>query len=268
MHQSPRTRRLRNDLVVLERLRSESSVFRFIAHGDPPHQYMISFNGKGLCRDHGRIEVFENHRIEIKLGASYPRTVPEIRWITPIYHPNIAENGMVCLGGYGAHWVPSVQLDDLCMILWDMLRYRNFDPESAYNRDAARWTKHQSRFHFPIDGRSLRDRLTERNGVDPASTTELSASGSQVDASSPTVFHAALPATNSEQSRSGLLVETSSTTPPRAAPPPEVDLHTQLGNFRNFIEALERHRNAAVRRRSHFRRLASIRRLVDRFLRP
>ena len=27
---------------------------------------------------------------------------------------------MVCLGGYGTHWVPSVQLDELCMMLWDM----------------------------------------------------------------------------------------------------------------------------------------------------
>ncbi len=55
-----------------------------------------------------------------KLGSSYPRTVPEIRWLTPIYHPNISEIGMVCLGGYGTHWVPSVQLDELCIMLWDM----------------------------------------------------------------------------------------------------------------------------------------------------
>ena len=55
------------------------------------------------------------HHVEIKLGSSYPRTMPEIRWLTPIYHPNISEIGMVCLGGYGTHWVPSVQLDELCV---------------------------------------------------------------------------------------------------------------------------------------------------------
>ena len=48
MYQSPRIRRLHNDLAALERLRSESSVFRFTAHGDPPQQYRISFQGQRL----------------------------------------------------------------------------------------------------------------------------------------------------------------------------------------------------------------------------
>ena len=121
MYQSPRIRRLRNDLAALERLRSESSVFRFSTAGDPPHQYHILFQGKGLWRDRGKVKILDHHRVEIKLGASYPRTMPEIRWVTPIYHPNISEIGMVCLGGYGTHWVPSVQLDELCIMLWDMV---------------------------------------------------------------------------------------------------------------------------------------------------
>ena len=90
------------------------------ATGDPPQHYRILFQGKGLWRDRGKVKILEKHRVEIKLGASYPRTMPEIRWLTPIYHPNISEIGMVCLGGYGTHWVPSVQLDELCMMLWDM----------------------------------------------------------------------------------------------------------------------------------------------------
>ena len=57
--------------------------------------------------------------------------------MTPIYHPNISEIGMVCLGGYGTHWVPSVQLDELCVMLWDMLRYHNYDIRSPYNRESA-----------------------------------------------------------------------------------------------------------------------------------
>ena len=105
-----------------------------------------------------------DHRIEIKLGASYPRTMPEIRWITPIYHPNISEIGMVCLGGYGTHWVPSVQLDELCNMLWDMARYHNYDIRSPYNRDAALWVASQTKFLFPTDPRPLRD-LRAANGT-------------------------------------------------------------------------------------------------------
>jgi ubiquitin-protein ligase len=157
MHESPRIRRLRNDLAALERLQSESSVFRFKAHGSPPHHYIIHMKGKSLWRARGQVHAHDSHRIEIKLGASYPRTIPEIRWITPIYHPNISEIGMVCLGGYGTHWVPSVQLDELCNMLWDMARYHNYDIRSPYNRDAALWVAGQTTFLFPTDPRPLRD---------------------------------------------------------------------------------------------------------------
>jgi ubiquitin-protein ligase len=171
MYQTPRLRRLRNDLAALERLRSESSVFRFTAQGNPPQQYHILFQGKGLWRDHGKVKVHETHRVEIKLGASYPRTMPEIRWMTPVYHPNISEIGMVCLGGYGTHWVPSVQLDELCTMLWDMLRYHNYDIRSPYNRDAALWVASQTMFLFPTDSRPLRDLRAALGRVAPANAS-------------------------------------------------------------------------------------------------
>jgi ubiquitin-protein ligase len=157
MYQSPRMRRLRNDLAALERLQSDSSVFRFTSVGDPPQHYRLLFLGRGLWRDRGKVRMLEKHHVEIKLGSSYPRTIPEIRWLTPVYHPNISEIGMVCLGGYGTHWVPSVQLDELCTMLWDMLRYHNYDIRSPYNRDAALWVAQQQTFRFPTDERPLRD---------------------------------------------------------------------------------------------------------------
>ncbi len=157
MHESPRLRRLHSDLAALERLRDESSVLRFRASGKPAHHYTIELKGKSLARVRSRITVVDTHQIEIKLGASYPRTMPELRWLTPIYHPNISEIGMVCLGGYGTHWVPSLNLDELCGMLWDMARYHNYDVRSPYNRDAALWVAHQSTFAFPLDPRPLRD---------------------------------------------------------------------------------------------------------------
>jgi ubiquitin-protein ligase len=159
-------RRLRNDLTALERLRSESSVFRFTAQGNPPQKYLILLRGKSLWRDRGKVRSHQEHRVEIKLGASYPRTMPEIRWITPIYHPNISEIGMVCLGGYGTHWVPSLQLDELCNMLWDMARYHNYDIRSPYNREAALWATGQTTFLFPTDSRPLRDLRAAMGRVD------------------------------------------------------------------------------------------------------
>jgi ubiquitin-protein ligase len=156
-YQSPQTRRLRSDLAAMERLRSESSILEFRTHGNPVQRYIVEFRGKSLAREKGKVVPRNHHEVEIKLGASYPRTMPELRWLTPIYHPNISEIGLVCLGGYGTHWVPSLQLDELCVMLWDMARYHNYDVRSPYNREAALWAANQTGFQFPIDARPLRN---------------------------------------------------------------------------------------------------------------
>ena len=44
-------------------------------------------------------------------------------------------------------------------MLWDMIRYENYDVESPYNREAAMWAREQSDFRLPLDDRSLRNRV-------------------------------------------------------------------------------------------------------------
>ena len=190
-YESPRIRRLRSDLAALERLRAESSVFTFRPAGTPPQQYLISFAGKSLARERGKVTTRDHHQVEIKLGASYPRTMPEVRWLSPIYHPNISEIGMVCLGAYGTHWVPSLALDELCMMLWDMARFQNYDIRSPYNREAAQWAANQSTFRFPVDVRPLRDSRAALGRVESAPPSgghtglEASAAGIALDDDEP-----------------------------------------------------------------------------------
>lgn len=168
MDDSPRNRRLRSDLASMERLRDESSVLKFRADGRTTQRYLVEFLGKSLARGRGQVVITERHQVEIKLGASYPRTMPEIRWLTPIYHPNISEIGMVCLGGYGTHWVPSLNLEELVGMLWDMARYHNYDVRSPYNRDAALWVASQTIYTFPVDHRPIRDLRAPLGRVEPA----------------------------------------------------------------------------------------------------
>ncbi|CAN5675313.1 hypothetical protein BH23PLA1_BH23PLA1_06670 [soil metagenome] len=156
-YESPHTRRLKTDLTAMERLRAESSVLRFKTSGDPPQRYFIEFLGQSLARERGKVRIQDRHQVEIKLGSAYPRTMPELRWLSPIYHPNISEIGLVCLGGYGTHWVPSLHLDELVTMLWDMARFHNYDLRSPYNREAALWAANQTTFAFPTDHRPLRD---------------------------------------------------------------------------------------------------------------
>lgn len=158
---TPRLRRLQSDLKAMQQLQSESTILHFTAHGDLPEAYTIWFLGRGMMRgeNSGPIEIQERHEVSIRLGAGYPRMMPEIRWKSPIFHPNISGNGSVCLGGYGTYWVPSLTLDELCHMLWDMIRYENYDETSPYNREAALWAKTQSSHELPLDPRPLRDRL-------------------------------------------------------------------------------------------------------------
>ena len=161
MRESPRLRRLRSDRVALEKLQSESTIFQFSASGNPPDFYQVRFNGRGLWRPQptANVQMHDRHEVHVKLGASYPRMMPEIAWKTPIFHPNISASGVVCLGGYGTYWVPSLTLDELCTMLWDMIRFENYDEKSPYNREAAGWIKNQEEFRMPLDTRPLRDRL-------------------------------------------------------------------------------------------------------------
>lgn len=166
MRRSPRERRLAADYNAMVELRSQSSILEFETRGNPIAHYYIKFQGIGLeSPSKGRVELRDRHEIIVELGAAYPRMIPNLQWKTPIFHPNISANGVVCLGGYGTHWVPSLTLDELCNMLWDMIRYKNFDTESPYNRDAAYWAKQQTQFSFPLDRRQLRDRVSGQQNL-------------------------------------------------------------------------------------------------------
>lgn len=143
----------------MQRLQGESSILQFVTTVDPPDHYLVKFHGMGIWRSEAasRVEIRHVHEVRIILGAGYPRMMPELHWQSPIFHPNVSASGIVCLGGYGTHWVPSLSLDELCEMLWDMVRYKNFDPGSPYNREAAMWVRSQAEYLLPIDPRSLRN---------------------------------------------------------------------------------------------------------------
>jgi ubiquitin-protein ligase len=163
---TPRVRRLKADADAMKLLKENSTIVDFQAHGDPAERYLITLKGKGLLRksEADPVEIAEVHRVEIRLGIDYPRSRPDLQWLTAIYHPNISAVGAVCLGGYSTNWVPSLGLAELSEMLWDMVRYANYDPKSAYNYAAGRWSETQTQYDFPLDPRDLRDRMTRTIG--------------------------------------------------------------------------------------------------------
>jgi len=75
-----------------------------------------------------------------------------MRWLTPIFHPNINEEGTwVCVDV----WWPSKFLDDLCIMLGRMIQYKNYNPHNPLRGDAAKWAIEYAHL-LPVDKRPLR----------------------------------------------------------------------------------------------------------------
>ncbi|MHA1753990.1 MAG: ubiquitin-conjugating enzyme family protein [Candidatus Odinarchaeia archaeon] len=74
-------------------------------------------------------------KIQIKLTRSYPFEPPEVKFLTPIWHPNIDLNGRICVGILGKDWTPTLNLVGVIETIRNLLNYPN--PNDPLNRDAA-----------------------------------------------------------------------------------------------------------------------------------
>ena len=83
--------------------------------GDPPEKYLIRYTCRGVEGINGGNQpIFrEQHDVTIYLHAEYPLKQPQLKWMTPIFHPNIHITGAVCIGA----WWPAKTLDELLLTL-------------------------------------------------------------------------------------------------------------------------------------------------------
>ena len=110
----------------------------------------------------GNPKYAEFHQVEIYLHSQYPQRWPGMKWMTPIWHPNINHlNGTVCIDA--AWWTASRSLDRLVIMLGEMLQWKNFHddptkPPFPWDADAARWSREYRKKNpnaFPLDKREL-----------------------------------------------------------------------------------------------------------------
>jgi hypothetical protein len=168
VEQSPRYRRLRGDHERMVELAARSDLIRFEARpehpGWPPERYLLTLHCKGIAGvdRQGRPRLSEHHQVEIYLHSQYPQRWPGMKWLTPIWHPNINHlNGSVCIDA--AWWTAGRSLDRLVIMLGEMVQYKNFhddpkQPPFPWDVEAARWCREYRTRHpdaFPVDRREL-----------------------------------------------------------------------------------------------------------------
>ncbi len=153
--------RLRADQASLQALDQASTIFSMEATGDPPDRYTITFAGKGLGRDpssQSEVTIVELHQIDLRMPYSYPQTPPDIRWTTPIMHPNVSFSGFVNLADIGVVWTRETPIELVIERLWDVARGEFANHDKATNYAAKNWFAKQDEHDLPVDRRSLRDR--------------------------------------------------------------------------------------------------------------
>jgi len=162
VNSTARDSRLHADLQTLESLRKSSSIFNFEAFGDPPDRYTLTLRGRGVSRrtsGASPVEFVELHQIDMRLPYGYPQQPPDLRWVTPILHPNISFSGFIHTRDLGLPWDDTVTLDVVCERLWDLARLAYVHLEHTTNFAARTWLEAQHTVSLPIDARPLRDLL-------------------------------------------------------------------------------------------------------------
>lgn len=153
--QRRRLARLEADYAALQALVTRSPlIFIDKTSGSPPEEYEIRFTCRGISSvdSLNRPVYSENHRVYIRFTAEYPAKPPQMRWLTPLFHPNVSAQGtQVCI----STWYPAKTLDDLVMMLGRMIQFQNYNPYSALNVAAAKWCD-MHRHLLPTDDRQLR----------------------------------------------------------------------------------------------------------------
>jgi hypothetical protein len=132
------------------------------AFGEPVDRYILMFRGKGVARDvsrSGEVIVVEFHQVEIRFPYTYPASPPDIRWLTPLLHPNISFSGFVNLNEIGLPWTPDVGIDVIAERLWDIARSAYVNLDRVTNYSAKNWYEDQQQIAFPVDNRPLRGGL-------------------------------------------------------------------------------------------------------------
>ncbi|MBI5228718.1 hypothetical protein HY991_01310 [Candidatus Micrarchaeota archaeon] len=99
--------------------------------------YRLRFVGEGVENSGNEIKKRFTHEVRILLRREFPYAGGvEVYWTTPIFHPNISKEGLVCIQLLKL-WSPSVSVKNIADGLKQLLE--NPNPKDPLNKEAAEY---------------------------------------------------------------------------------------------------------------------------------
>ena len=150
MAHNARYARLAIEYTKLINLAARSSLIEVnpieVQLGWPPEKYIITYRCRGIAAvdAQGLPQVSEFHQVSMYMGSDYPLKEPYLRWLTPIWHPNIEhlEPHHVCTNNV-QNWFAAKPLAELVLAMGEMVQYKHYHAKWVspfpLDRAAADW---------------------------------------------------------------------------------------------------------------------------------
>jgi ubiquitin-protein ligase len=135
--------RLKNDYKNLRSITKKAKKYITLEpQGNPPDFYVVKVRDIPGIMDikRGKPVISKSHKLVINLKGNYPAEKPEIRFLTPIFHPYVFKNMKVCVTD---GWSPAFSLDELFVEIINRIQCESpvFPSTVATpaNSDALKW---------------------------------------------------------------------------------------------------------------------------------
>ena len=131
------TKRLQQDLMTLM-MSGDSSLSAFPDGDNLFHWVATIVGGKGTIYDGLR------YKLSLTFPSRYPYTAPTVKFTTPCYHPNVDEQGNICLDILKDKWSALYDVRTILLSIQSLLGEPNND--SPLNSEAADLWKNQTEY--------------------------------------------------------------------------------------------------------------------------
>ncbi len=131
------SRRIHKELDELKHS-TKTDISKNISAGPQDENNIYDWDG-ALIGETGTLYEGGLFKLKITFPTNYPFSSPKIKFITNIYHPNIHENGEICLDILKYHWSPSYSITQVLSSVLTLLSEPN--PDDPLNPDAAKLYK-------------------------------------------------------------------------------------------------------------------------------